>query len=103
MTDKFKNIYDGVSAQQFGNAQAIINNVTRYDSEMVLTDLERTALARILAYEGTHGDGGHFAHAVDFLWMSHRISTASKIILLNLMDKHLLDMLNGGEKKGDKE
>ena len=60
-------------------------------------------LARILAYEGINGDGGHFAHAVDFLWMAHRVSTASKITLLNLMDDHLLDMLNDGEKRGEKE
>ena len=103
MADKFKNYYDGVSVNQFGNALEMINNVTRYDSEMVLTDLERTALARILAYEGINGDGGHFAHAVDFLWMAHRVSTASKIMLLNLMDEHLLDMLNDGEKRGEKE
>lgn len=103
MTDKFKNIYDGVSVNQFGNALVMIGNATRYDSEMVLTNAEKTALARILAYEGTYGDGGHFAHAVDFLWMAHRVSTASKITLLNLMDEHLLDMLNDGEKRGEKE
>lgn len=103
MADKFKNIYDVVSVNQFGNALTMIDNATRYDSEMALTDSERIALARILAYEGINGDGGHFAHAVDFLWMAHRVSTASKIMLLNLMDEHLLDMLNDGEKRGEKE
>ena len=95
MKDKFKNIYDGVSMEQFANAMQLINNTTRYDSEMKLTDLEEIALARILAYEGINGDGGHYAHAVDFLWMAHRISTASKLKLLELMDSsHLIDMLN---------
>lgn len=103
MTDKFKNIYDGVSVNQFGNALTMIDNATRYDSEMALTDSEKIALARILAYEGINGDGGHYAHAVDFLWMAHRVSTASKIMLLNLMDEYLLDMLNDGEKRGEKE
>ena len=101
--EKFKNIYDEVSAHQFGNALAMIEGATHYDSEMVLTDLERIALARILAYEGINGDGGHYAHAVDFLWMAHRVSTASKIVLLNMMDDHLMDMLNDGDKKGEKE
>ncbi len=103
MTDKFKNFYDGVSVQQFSNALVMIDNATSYYSEMMLTNLERTALARTLAYEGINGDGGHFAHAVDFLWMAHQVSTTSKITLLNLMDKYLLDMLNDGEKRGEKE
>lgn len=92
---KFKNIYDGVSMEQFGNAMQLISNTTRYDSEMKLTDLEEIALARILAYEGINENGGHYAHAVDFLWMAHRISTATKLKLLDLMDSgHLIDMLN---------
>ena len=62
---------------------------------MKLTDLEEIALARILAYEGINENGGHYAHAVDFLWMAHRISTATKLKLLDLMDSgHLIDMLN---------
>lgn len=92
---KFKNIYDGVSMEQFGNAMQLISNTTLYDSEMKLTDLEEIALARILAYEGINENGGHYAHAVDFLWMAHRISTATKLKLLDLMDSgHLIDMLN---------
>lgn len=95
MADKFKNIYDGVSVNQFGNALTMIDNATRYDSEMALTDSERIALARILAYEGINENGGHYAHAVDFLWMAHRISTATKLKLLDLMDSgHLIEMLN---------
>ncbi len=90
-----------VSVEQFANAQGLIISTTRYDSEMVMTDQEKTALARILAYEGIHGESGHYFHAVDFLWMAHRISTASKLALDNLMDNHLPDLLNHNAK-GDK-
>jgi len=98
---EFINWYDEVSVEQFANAQGLIISTTRYDSEMVMTDQEKTALARILAYEGIHGESGHYFHAVDFLWMAHRISTASKLALDNLMDKHLPDLLNFNTK-GDK-
>lgn len=98
---EFINLYDEVSVEQFANAQGLIISTTRYDSEMVMTDQEKTALARILAYEGIHGESGHYFHAVDFLWMTHRISTASKLALDNLMDKHLPDLLNFNTK-GDK-
>lgn len=98
---EFINWYDEVSVEQFANAQGLIISTTRYDSEMVMTDQEKTALARILAYEGIHGESGHYFHAVDFLWMAHRISTASKLALDNLMDDHLADILNRNAK-GDK-
>ena len=98
---EFINWYDEVSVEQFANAQGLIISTTRYDSEMVMTDQEKTALARILAYEGIHGESGHYFHAVDFLWMAHRISTASKLALDNLMDKHLPDLLNF-HTKGEK-
>ena len=100
MTDKYKDYHEGVNVEQFANAMQLLDDATRYDSEMRLNNMELVALARILAYEGVHGDGGHFAHAVDFLWMAHRISTASKLMLLDLMnDSHLLDKLNDGEKR----
>ncbi len=100
MTDKYKDYYESVSMEQFDNAMQLLEDTTRYDSEMLLSNMELAALAQILVYEGVHGDGGHFAHAVDFLWMAHRISTASKLMLLDLMnDSHLLDKLNDGEKR----
>lgn len=98
---EFINFYDEVSVEQFSNALVLITSTTRYDSEMVMTDKEQIALARILAYEGIHGESGHYFHAVDFLWMAHRISTASKLALDNLMDDHLADILNHNAK-GDK-
>ena len=101
MTDKYRNYYEGVSIEQFANAVQLLDDATRYDNDMLLNNMELVALARILAYEGVHGDGGHFAHAVDFLWMAHRISTASKLMLLDLMDdSHVHDLLNCGENKG---
>ena len=100
MTDKYKNYYDGVSVEQFANAMQLLYDTIRNDTEKLLTSMDMVALARILAYEGIHGDGGHFAHAVDFLWMANRISTPSKLMLLDLMnDSHLLDKLNDGEKR----
>jgi len=100
MTVKYKDYHEGVNVEQFANAMQLLDKVICYDSEMQLTDRDEIALARILAYEGIHGDGGHFAHAVDFLWMANRISTASKLMLLDLMnDSHLLDKLNDGEKR----
>ena len=98
---EFINFYDEVSVEQFSNALGLITSTMRYDSEMVMTEKERIALARILAYEGIHGESGHYFHAVDFLWMAHRISTASKLALDNLMDDHLADILNHNAK-GDK-
>jgi len=96
---KHKSIYDGVSMEQFANAMQLISNNTRYDSEMKLTDLEEIALARILAYDGINGDGRHYEHVVDFLWMAHRISTTTKLKLLDLMgSNNLIDMLNGKVK-----
>ena len=100
MTDKYRNYYEGVSIEQFANAVQLLDDATRYDNDMLLNNMELVALARILAYEGINGDGGHFAHAVDFLWMANRISTASKLMLLELMDdSHLRDKLNDGTQK----
>ncbi len=100
MTDKYMDYHESVSIEQFTNAVQLLDDATRYDSDMRLNSMELVALARILAYEGINGDGGHFAHAVDFLWMANRISTASKLMLLELMDdSHLLDKLNDGVQK----
>ncbi len=97
MTDKYKGYHESVNIEQFANAVQLLDDATRYDSEMRLSNMELVALARILAYEGVHGDGGHFAHAVDFLWMAHRISTASKLMLLDLMGNDLMDKINNGK------
>ena len=101
MTDKYMDYHESVSIEQFANAVQLLDDATRYDSDMRLNSMELVALARILAYEGINGDGGHFDHAVDFLWMANRISTASKLMLLELMDdnSHLLDKLNDGVQK----
>ena len=90
---EFINWYDEVSVEQFANAQGLIISTTRYDSEMVMTDQEKTALARILAYEGIHGESGHYFHAVDFLWMAHRISTASKLANFLLLGQDVVEQV----------
>ena len=100
MTDKYKGYHESVNIEQFANAVQLLDDATRYDSEMRLSNMELVALARILAYEGVHGDGGHFAHAVDFLWMAHRISTASTLMLLDLMGNDLPDKINNGQSDG---
>lgn len=101
MTDKYRDYYADISVEQFANAMHLLDDAIRNDSEMLLSNMELVALARILAYEAVHGDGGHFAHVVDYLWMAHRISTASKLMLLDLMDdSHVHDLLNCGENKG---
>lgn len=97
MTDKYKDYHEGVSVEQFANAMQLLDDTIRNDTEKLLASMEMVALSRILAYEVIHGDGGHFAHAVDFLWMANRISTASKLMLLDLInDSHVHDLLNNG-------
>ena len=101
MTDKYRDYYVDVSVEQIVNAMHLLEDAIRNDSEMWLSNMELVALARILAYEAVHGDGGHFAHAVDYLWMAYRIGTPSKLMLLDLMDdSHVHDLLNCGENKG---
>lgn len=52
-----------------------------------LTTEDVNALGRLLAYRMNGGDdGGHFEHAVDYLWMSFRIEINQKMLLLDLLD-----------------
>jgi len=86
ITDKY---YDGVNEEALDAAQAQIEDAIKYASEKhYLSERDIFTLSRILAYErGNDGEGGMFAHVVDFLWMAYRIGFNQKMLLLDLLNE----------------